>query len=101
MAWRVKWSTPAWESLEHAAEFISKDSPYYAAALMRNARSASRSLRAFANRGRVVPEIDSAESRELFVSGYRLVYTVSDEEVLIVAFIHGRQDLLRHWNPQA
>ncbi len=88
MAWQVVWATPAWNNLEAAAEYIAKDSPRYAAALIREARDAARSLTEFANRGRVVPEENDPTVRELFVSSYRLVYRIRDTRVEIVAFIH-------------
>ena len=72
MAWRVIWSEPAWNNLEAAANYIEKDSPRYAAALIREAREAARSLRQFANRGRKVPEETDAAIRELFVWRYRM-----------------------------
>ena len=96
MAWRVKWTEPAWSNLEGAAAYIGQDSPRYAATLIREARDAARSLREFANRGRVVPEIGDATIRELFVfhQRYRMLYRVLDDEVHILAFIHGARDLL-------
>lgn len=96
MAWRVKWTEPAWSNLEAAAAYIAQDSPRYAATLVREARDAARSLRQFANRGRVVPEIGDPAIRELFVfrQRYRLLYRVLTGEVHILAFIHGARDLL-------
>ena len=88
MAWRVVWSVPAWNRLEAAAEYIAKDSPQYAAALIIEAREAARSLRHFANRGRVVPEENNPSIRELLVSSYRLIYRVGEGEVQILSFIH-------------
>jgi plasmid stabilization system protein ParE len=76
------------------AEYIAKDSPRYAAVLIREARDAARSLRQFANRGRVVPEIGDSAIRELFVfKSYRMLYRVLDREVQVLAFIHGSRDL--------
>jgi plasmid stabilization system protein ParE len=63
----VKWTETAAKDLEEVAEFIGRDSRFYAAALVREARAAARSLRTFAERGRVVPEIDTLDIREIFV----------------------------------
>ena len=57
MAKKVVWTHSAWTDLEAVADFISRDSPYYAAAFVREARDAARSLSDMAMRGRVVPEI--------------------------------------------
>jgi toxin ParE1/3/4 len=53
-------------------------------------------LGAFANRGRIVPELDDESVRELFVfrQRYRMIYRVLAHEVQILAFIHGARDLL-------
>jgi plasmid stabilization system protein ParE len=93
VAWRVIWSKPAWNKLEAAAEYIAKDSPRYAAALIREARDAARSLRQFANRGRVVPEENDSSIRELLLSNYRLIYRVREREVEILSFVHQARDL--------
>jgi plasmid stabilization system protein ParE len=95
VAWRVRWTEPAWSNLEAAAAYIAQDSPRYAASFVRETRDAARSLRQFANRGRVVPEIGDPAVRELFVfrQTYRMLYRVLDTEVLILALIHGARDL--------
>lgn len=93
MAWRVVWTDPGWANLEAAADYIAQDSPRYAAGLVREARDAARSLAHLANRGRVVPEINELNVRELFVWRYRLIYRVSDRMVEVLAFIHSARDL--------
>lgn len=44
MARKVKWTAAAWNDLEEAADYIARDSPNYAAALVREVREAARSL---------------------------------------------------------
>ena len=89
MAFRVRWTELAWQGVEAAAEYIARDSPRYAAALVEEARAAARSLQKFPNRGRIVPEERDPAIRELFVHSYRLVYRVHGNEVQIMNFIHG------------
>lgn len=103
MAWRVRWTEPAWDNVERQAAYIAQDSPRYAAALIREARDAARSLRQFPNRGRVVPEENNPTIRELFVfHSYRMLYQVLENarEVHILAFIHGARDLEKALNEQ-
>lgn len=97
MVWKVKWTHTAWTDLENIANFIAKDSPYYAAAFVREAKEASQSLKVFAERGRIVPESNRPDVRELFVSNYRLIYKVTQDVVYILTFIHGSRDLGRLW----
>ena len=95
MGWRVTWTTPAWNDVEEAARFIARDSPRYALVLQREAQAAAKSLQQFARRGRVVPERGDERLRELIVSNsYRLIYKlVADDEVHVIAFVHGARDL--------
>ncbi len=44
MARQVDWAGTAWSDLEQVADFIAKDSPYYAAAFVREVRQAADSL---------------------------------------------------------
>lgn len=93
MARKVTWTVVAWSDLEEAANYIAKDSPHYAAAFVREARDATRSLAYLAERGRVVPEFDNPSIRELFVRNYRIIYQVTEQTVYIIGFIHGARDL--------
>jgi toxin ParE1/3/4 len=94
VAYSVEWSESAISSVIEAAEYIAKDSPSYAAALVDKAEKTANSLFQFAERGRVVPEYGDESIRELFVGRYRLIYRVRDRRVLIAAFVHGTRDLL-------
>jgi len=89
VARRVAWTGSAWQELESAADFIARDSPRYATALIAEARSASRSLQSSPLRGRVVPEVADQAVRELFVKSYRLIYEVRSDVVIVLAFVHG------------
>ena len=95
MAREVVWTDPAWDDLEAAAEYIARDSEFYAAALVQEVREAAASLAELAERGQTVPEFADESIRELLVKPYRLVYKLTDEHVFIVAFIHGAQRLWR------
>jgi len=41
----------------------------------------------------MIPEFQDPSIRELLTYSYRIMYTVRDEEVLIVAVIHGKRNL--------
>ena len=44
-------------------------------------------------RGRIVPETDKKEIRELFIYSYRLIYQLSPEEISILAVIYGSRNI--------
>lgn len=98
MARRLKWTESAWADLEEIAEYIARDSRYYAAAFVRELRTAASSLADLAERGRVVPELESPSIREIFVQRYRIIYKVSSETVFILGVIHGARELLALWD---
>lgn len=88
MAHRVNWTESAWGEVQAAAEYIARDSSYYASALIEEARLAAQSLRQSPLRGRVVPEIRDTAVREIFVKQYRLIYEVRLDRVIVVACLH-------------
>jgi toxin ParE1/3/4 len=55
--------------------------------------SLTRTLARFPNSGRIVPEFEDTLIRELFAYSYRIIYTVDEKEVLVVAVIHGKRNL--------
>ena len=87
----VKWSPEATEDLELIAEYIARDSEFYARAVVTEILSVSRDIREFPLIGRVVPEIGDDHIRERFIYSYRIVYRVEHERILIVAVIHGKR----------
>ena len=89
MARVVRWTLSAAANLQDACEFVEKDSPAYASALAARVIAAAESLEEMANRGRVVPEVDRDDIREVFVHRYRLIYRVQPNVVHILALIHG------------
>lgn len=95
---KVIWADAALSDLESAAEFISKDSPAYAAAFVLQSLESANSLNDLAERGRVVPEFKDETIREIFVHSYRLIYHIEDERVAILGLIHGRRDFNTAWS---
>jgi len=89
----ITWTDPAWEDVENAADYIAQDSKFYAAAFVEEIKEAAASLANFAERGQVVPEFGDESIRELLVRSYRLIYKVSEKQVLILTLVHGAQRL--------
>ena len=50
----VDWTDPAWDDLAAVAEYIARDSEYYAAAFVEEIKEAAASLAEFAERGQMV-----------------------------------------------
>ena len=91
----VVWSDGAFRELDEAIEYVAQDSRQAAVRLLQRLLDAAQSLSELAERGRVVPELDDPTIRELQVNPYRLVYSVSDTEVVVLGILHQRRDFDR------
>jgi toxin ParE1/3/4 len=91
MEYRVTWSPEAIEDLESIAEYIERDSLFYAQSVISKILGASRNIKEFPLIGRVVPELGDENIRERFIYSYRLVYQMRQQNILMVAVIHGKR----------
>lgn len=91
MDYRIKWSPEAVEDVESIAEYIDKDSPAYAKAVVTKIFHLAKSLAENPYIGRIVPEMDDYKIRERFLYSYRLIYKVEPNEIIILAVIHGKR----------
>lgn len=88
----VKWSLPAKSDLKQIFDYIAKDSIYYAKNVTQTIVTKTEILTEFPEIGRVVPEIDDTNVRELIVYSYRLIYEIAPDGIEILAIIHGMRD---------
>jgi addiction module RelE/StbE family toxin len=88
---RVSWSPAALDDVDAIAEYIHRNSPAYASAVVSKLLEAARNLATSPNAGRIVPELDNETIRERFVHSYRLIYRIQGNDVLVVAVVHGRR----------
>ena len=70
----IRWSPQAVRDLESIREYIAKDSEQYADLVLRRLVGAVDRLESFPDSGRVVPERDDPEIREVIVPPFRIVY---------------------------
>lgn len=91
MAFVIQWSPEAVEDLEAIAEYIARDSRFYAQSVVRKMLEVAESLADLPEMGRVVPELGDKNIRERFVYSYRLIYQIEEQQILIVAIVHGKR----------
>ena len=89
----VRWSAPAKKDLKQIYDYIARDSKYYAKNVAQNIVARSENLKDFPEIGRIVPETDDSNVRELFIYSYRLIYEILPDGIMILAIIHGKRDL--------
>ncbi len=89
----VVWSPEATEDLESIAEYIARDSEFYARTVVSRVLALAQNAGEFPLIGHMVPEIEDEQIRERFIYSYRLIYRIESMRVLVIAVIHGRQML--------
>lgn len=92
----VNWTAPALDALDGIYEYIGQDAPLYAQHFVQQLMAAVDRLDDQPLSGRVVPEAECEDIREVICQGYRILYwVVSQTQIDIIAVVNGRQDLGR------
>ena len=90
----VKWSEPAKQDLRQIHDFIARDSERYAKKVTMDFVTRSEVLQQFPEMGRMIPELDDPNIRELLIYSYRLIYQISSGEIEVLALVHVRRDFV-------
>ena len=90
---RIRISSQAADDLEEICLYISKDSPFYAKEVVKNILHSIRVLEKFPKFGRMVPERQNPNVREIIFRGYRIIYQIRGEIVELITVIHGSKRL--------
>lgn len=91
MDYEIGWSPTALEDVESIAEYLARDSEYYARAVVDKILVRTRKLKDFPLSGRIVPELEDVSVRETFVHSYRIIYRIENQRITILAVIHGKR----------
>ncbi len=92
---RIEWTLPAINDLEAIHDYIGKDSEYYASRFIQKIISAVDTLDKFPKIGRIVPEANNPNIRELIFQNYRIIYRILDDIIQIIAVIRGSRDITK------
>lgn len=91
----VKWSLSAERDLKRIFDRISRDSIQNAIKVLEKIQGEAEHLFYFPERGRIVPEFEAQNLfffREIIVSPWRVIYSVSNDCVHLLAVIDSRQN---------
>ena len=91
MAFRIIWSSQALYDIESIAEFIARDSTFYAESTVEEIFDAIGPLSNHPQIGRVVPEIGQETIREIFIFQYRIIYEIQVQEIHVLSILHGKR----------
>jgi addiction module RelE/StbE family toxin len=85
----IVWAPQAIADVESIKSFISRDSVLYAELTITRLISAVGRAGEFPESGRVVPEINDPNIREILWRNYRIVYRVRSSVIEVVTVFHG------------
>jgi plasmid stabilization system protein ParE len=86
---QVKWTLQALDGLESICLFIARDAPQIAAVFADHAFRATNRPADYPRSGRIVPELDIENIREITLSNYCLIYRIREDQVQVVTVHHG------------
>ena len=84
----IIWMPQAIKDLERLSNYIEIDSGYYARITIQKIFSAIQHLKKFPHLGRIVPEKNDPNIREILHRNYRIVYRFKDDMIYILTIFH-------------
>ena len=90
---RVVWSPLALDRASEIAVYISHDSAAAAEKWINMVFAKTGRLKTFPESGRIVPEINNNNFRELIYGNYRIIYRIERKQVSILTIRHFKQIL--------
>ena len=90
---KILWTENAVQDLQAIKDFISQDSPSRATTWLQALFDRGEALRDFPSRGRIVPEFNQENLRELLIENYRLVYRVKSASIEILTIFEGHRQI--------
>ena len=87
----IEWSPLAIERVIELAEYIALDKPEIANKWASNIFDSTEKLKKHPKLGRVVPEINDDDYRELIEGNYRVVYWLGSSKISVLTVCHGRK----------
>ena len=90
---RILWSPLAVERASEIVDYIAQDKPEAADKWIHTVFSKVEQLRSHPEIGRMVPEINEDQFRELIYGNYRIIYRMEAKQISILTIRHGKQIL--------
>jgi plasmid stabilization system protein ParE len=90
---KVIWSYIAIGNLIENTQYIAKENPEAARAVIDDIYDAGNKIKEFPEKGRVVPEIGKANIKEVFCRKHRTIYKNEARRITILTIRHMRQNI--------
>lgn len=85
----VHWTNNAIEHLTNIYQYIALNSPTYAKQMVDRITRRSAQIGDLPFSGRMVPEYQADDIRELIKTPYRIIYRIKQDQIDVLAVIHG------------
>lgn len=86
---KVHWTNNAVDHLVNIYEYIALNSPTYAKGMVDRITRRSSQITGSPLSGRMVPEYQAQDIRELIEKPYRIIYRIKQDQIDVLAVIHG------------
>ncbi len=90
---KVYWTDTAQRHLDAIYGYIARDSPVYAKRVVDRLTGRSEQIGEFPLSGRIVPEYQMNQIREVIECSYRIIYYIKADQIDVLAVIHGAQEI--------
>ncbi len=91
----IRWSDIANDNMQDIYDFIAQDSIRYAEKELLKITDRVKLLRTFPLSGKIVPEYEIENRRELIEGNYRIVYRIYDEKTIGIETVHHHAKLMK------
>ena len=95
---RVEWTDIAIEDLNDIGEYIGKDSLKYAKIVVDKIFTSTDILKRHPRIGRMVPEFNNPNIRELIRGSYRIIYRIKNENQIDIITVHHSTRVLLNYS---
>lgn len=92
---KITWSPQAVDDLVENNRFIARENPEAARAIINSIYASRIRIKEFPTQGRIVPEINQKDIREIFSGNFRIIYQIEAKRILILTIRHMKQLLTK------
>ena len=89
----IIWSPLAVDRVSEIVDYIAQDKPSAAEKWVNTVFSKVEELKSSPEIGRIVPDINNSQFRELIYGNYRIIYRIEKKQISILTIRHGKQIL--------
>ena len=93
---KVAWSYVALGNLIETNKYIASENPEAARKVINDIFEAGNKIKAFPEKGRIVPELRRKNVREVFCYEYRIIYRIESKRIFVLTVLHMKQRLKKN-----